>query len=893
MRPLDNIDPADMADVGGTGETVAFTVAANSDMIRRMIKDIYSDGAKTVSRELIANALDAHAMSGKSNTQIVVHLPTMLDPTFRVRDFGGGMTHDFIMRLYTSLGHSEKTGTNDATGMFGIGSKSPLAISDTFTVRAFDPPGFNGDVPHMVRGTDMNETGRVRLYTVYFNDAGAPVLSHTFDVAPREGDEIERGGVLIEVPIATEWYGAFMNGIATQQFIWFDKDITFDGSIDVVKEKFYRSICKASDGFYFADDVNGDASWNVQIRQGAALYPLDESAIMRSSLDVSNMQFLRSLCKTGRNLMFDVPIGTIAVTPAREAMKYSSQGYDALARIITERLDGFRERLKLAIGDAYNYRTALINLADEFLPKNDRKNLAALRGLVPLAHLAKATIDVNYATHYALLPDVPKSHPKVDAAGGVMRDSDGHVLYEVRMERPVYSTPNLSERMYHSEFPEGKVLLHTASLWVNHAGPYLKVNTEPVSSFLPVSVPNVFYIIPNHLQKWADKLREHAKATFSTGELPRNEGNAIDVYIVRCAKKNVDGVRKIIQSRGVEFRVFTADDMPDIVVETVKPRTFSKTSVYAWNPRADSWHENKVEPDYSKPAIYVVRVGVTQELYTHNPLKAAGTSPGTANFTLRPRVGNYDFGRAVRYAQAFGDLPKDIPIYRVTEGQGERIAKTVPDWEHAYTKLALACEKRVRMSTDAVILQSSLASTGDHYLNAWMKDALRAQADSKTEQKYTFDTLFSLCENDTLFLYTQAARYCLNDKTILSELYPDSGTTKDLSNYCSSLFGNAYTNYRRVEIDSFNTLASEFDGEYSFFTRLVGSSSSRHDTARHLGYYLTGFMADLKTRRRRNFASIYPQIIPMVERFKKDVDAVYARVYGVKTEEQGVEDVAA
>lgn len=87
-------------------------------------------------RELSCNAKDAHVDAGKGDVPFEIHLPNDLEPWFAVTDFGIGLSHEDVTGLYRTYFDSTKTKSNDVTGQFGIGSKSPFAYVDQFTVEA-------------------------------------------------------------------------------------------------------------------------------------------------------------------------------------------------------------------------------------------------------------------------------------------------------------------------------------------------------------------------------------------------------------------------------------------------------------------------------------------------------------------------------------------------------------------------------------------------------------------------------------------------------------------------------------------------------------------------------------------------------------------------------------
>ena len=71
---------------------------------------------------------------GQQDTPFEVHLPTILEPYFSVRDYGTGLTDQEIESIYTTYFESTKTNSNEYIGALGLGSKSPFSYTDNFTV---------------------------------------------------------------------------------------------------------------------------------------------------------------------------------------------------------------------------------------------------------------------------------------------------------------------------------------------------------------------------------------------------------------------------------------------------------------------------------------------------------------------------------------------------------------------------------------------------------------------------------------------------------------------------------------------------------------------------------------------------------------------------------------
>lgn len=110
----------------------------NSAHIMTILRDtLYSDKVLAVLREYSANAWDAHRDAGIGDRPIEVTLPTNVNPTLSIRDFGRGLSKEDVFKIYTQYGASTKRNSDIAVGMLGIGSKSGFAYADTFTVTSF------------------------------------------------------------------------------------------------------------------------------------------------------------------------------------------------------------------------------------------------------------------------------------------------------------------------------------------------------------------------------------------------------------------------------------------------------------------------------------------------------------------------------------------------------------------------------------------------------------------------------------------------------------------------------------------------------------------------------------------------------------------------------------
>jgi len=118
--------------------------------------------------------VDSHTAAGKQDTPFDVHLPNTIDPTFSIRDYGTGLTHDQVQSIYTTYFESTKTESNAFIGALGLGSKSPFSYTDNFTVTAI-------------------KDGKRNVYSAFINGEGVPsiVLMHGEDTDQPNGVEVK------------------------------------------------------------------------------------------------------------------------------------------------------------------------------------------------------------------------------------------------------------------------------------------------------------------------------------------------------------------------------------------------------------------------------------------------------------------------------------------------------------------------------------------------------------------------------------------------------------------------------------------------------------------------------------------------------------------------------
>lgn len=115
-----------------------FGIELNSIAIQSMI-NMYTNKELAVVRELLTNAWDSHIAAGKEETPILLDVFYSDSSIFKIRDYGTGISKE-NMENYCTIYSSSKRSTDDQTGYFGVGSKVPFAVVDSYIVNSY----FNG-----------------------------------------------------------------------------------------------------------------------------------------------------------------------------------------------------------------------------------------------------------------------------------------------------------------------------------------------------------------------------------------------------------------------------------------------------------------------------------------------------------------------------------------------------------------------------------------------------------------------------------------------------------------------------------------------------------------------------------------------------------------------------
>lgn len=281
----------------GVKLTNNYSVMNNAKIMEMLSSNLYSDKIKATIRELTVNALESCMMANNLNGGFVITLPTRDDPTFRIRDYGVGMSESFLINNYTKYGYSDKDHTNDYVGCMGIGSKSPFAIVSTFTTTSY----YNGTKLIYVN----NKCG---------ND-GIPQLKKLY-----EGETNEPNG--IEISFSVDPYTINDFRVKTAEIL-----IEFPKCYKIIdQENLYQDIVE--------NIVFQGNGWKIPESKQSYSYSRTSYAVMGYIRYPIDAQFIKhNLIDAGLILNFD--IGEIDMDISREGLQYNKRTIEN----ITKKLD--------------------------------------------------------------------------------------------------------------------------------------------------------------------------------------------------------------------------------------------------------------------------------------------------------------------------------------------------------------------------------------------------------------------------------------------------------------------------------------------------------------------------------------------------------------------------
>lgn len=227
---------------------------------------MYSNPILAICREISCNARDAHREIGKADQPIEIHLPTALEPEFKIKDFGPGISPERMTNIFIKYTASTKRSDNVQTGGFGLGAKTPFSYSDQFTITTVH----NGIRYSYAASIDDTRVGKLML------------------LDQRSTDEVN--STEISIPVKRPDFNFFRQYVEQSCRHWDVKPNVIGGVID------WQSMKKILEGDGWAITASQDYSRYAKLVIDGIEYPLELDALRKYAdpklIDASRGNFI-------------------------------------------------------------------------------------------------------------------------------------------------------------------------------------------------------------------------------------------------------------------------------------------------------------------------------------------------------------------------------------------------------------------------------------------------------------------------------------------------------------------------------------------------------------------------------------------------------------------------
>ena len=295
---------------------------SNLDFITTLLtSNLYSKPLESFFRETVANAYDSHVEAGTNEHILILIQDTNQYKTYRIsiRDYGTGVSPERFDKIYKNIGSSTKRQSNDFIGMFGIGRFSCLSCADVAHITSY----YNG---------------KKYSYVMYKNGGGINIdqLSVT------EGD-FKNG---LEVSIEKYIYNNNDLVKAIRGLCLFDRlHISYKGNNSTISSKvadFNDRKITHFNTFSRCSLLQGSNFFKV----GNVIYDCDKDWL-----------------NTNDSLIIDLPIGSVDITPNREALQFT----DFTNNNIKARIAAVKQELQDIVNSRINGNMTLSKFCGSFV----------------------------------------------------------------------------------------------------------------------------------------------------------------------------------------------------------------------------------------------------------------------------------------------------------------------------------------------------------------------------------------------------------------------------------------------------------------------------------------------------------------------------------------------
>ena len=317
--------------LGNELEGQQFAVKSDAAFFDVLSNSLYSMPKLAVVRETITNAVDAHKEAGINEPVEVKY--NYSDNLLIVSDKGKGIPHDKIHEIYCTYGNSTKK-NNDSTGGFGLGCKSPFAVTNSFTV--------------------TNSNNGIRKTYILDKKNGIPEI-----ISIKKGKEDNQSGLTVTIPFTNN-----KEDLSKQI-----RAFVFYAGINVkLNNQQLETVNYTKEGMYYVHPYKAGVNSSTLglysygstfiVRYGCNLYNFDLHDA-KASQDLENLYkewenllkdiYVNNIKEFGSSLYYatdsilNVSANSLDITPNRESLRYTPKTITTITKLLQKEVDRLKE----------------------------------------------------------------------------------------------------------------------------------------------------------------------------------------------------------------------------------------------------------------------------------------------------------------------------------------------------------------------------------------------------------------------------------------------------------------------------------------------------------------------------------------------------------------------
>ena len=278
-----------------------------------LTSNLYSNPVESFLRESVSNAYDSHVEAG-TDENILLLIQNNEDQktyTIFVRDYGTGLSPERFDKIYRNIGSSTKRESNDYIGFFGIGRFAGLSCADEVNITSY-----------------YNNTKYD--YVIYKRDDGINI-----DKINEEPTDCRNG---LEVSVT-------VNCSRSDLLLAMDKLCLFD--------KLVIHYSPSGDDYYGRSLKDYEAKFNnrkiVNLKNFSVsnMFPAGINYFRVGNVLYSTTPSIDHNIITGHGIIINLEIGSVDITPNREALQFTERTVNYINKCI----DATNDEIKSLITD--------------------------------------------------------------------------------------------------------------------------------------------------------------------------------------------------------------------------------------------------------------------------------------------------------------------------------------------------------------------------------------------------------------------------------------------------------------------------------------------------------------------------------------------------------------